>query len=71
MAHWLECGGSNVVEPEPRFLAGARADLKLDLEPIFWAGSGSFFWQVKNEMILKCSVFIVCCTYFCIINSTC
>ena len=25
------------------FLAGAGADLKFDLEPIFWVGSGPFF----------------------------
>ena len=38
------------------FLAGARTDFKLDLEPepIFWVGSGSFCWQVKNGLIKTC-----------------
>ena len=32
------------------FLAGAGADLKFEPEPIFWVGSGSFFWLLKNKM---------------------
>ena len=38
---------------EPRFFSGSGADLKFELEPepIFWVGFGSFFWQVKNEII--------------------
>ena len=39
---------------EPRFFfAGAEADLKIDQEPepIFCVGSGSFFGQVKNELM--------------------
>ena len=56
---------TSVAEPKPvgneAFLAGAGADLKFELEPepIFWVGSGSFFWQVKNEMISRYSLFIV------------
>ena len=39
-------------------------------EPIFWVGPAPFFWQVKNEMIYRSSLFIVYCKYFCIIIST-
>ena len=43
------------------FLAGARAgaDLKFDLEPepIFLGRLQLLFWQVKNEMNLRFSIF--------------
>ena len=57
---YSQCCGAGVGRSQ-RFLAGAGADLKFELEPepIFWVGSGSFFWQVKNEMISRYSLFIV------------
>ena len=44
MLKYFAYGLKDAAEPEPSFfLAGAGADLKFDLEPIFWVGSGPFF----------------------------
>ena len=48
--HYKQCCGAGASRSRG-LLAGAGADLKFDLEPepIFWFGSGSFFWQVNND----------------------
>ena len=59
------------------FLAGAGADLKFELEtePIFWGRLQLLLFKSEKENDFKKRSFFIAwvlsCTYFCIINSTC
>ena len=54
MLKYFADGLKDAAEPEPSFfLAGAGADLKFDLEPIFWVGSGPFFLASQKWNDLK------------------